>query len=342
MKTRCLILLLSVFCFLNAMAASAATNINITGLVKQPLSLGIDDLGRFQTVKVQLNDVTRDKIYRGTFYYQGVTLRALLDTALIEQKGKSNSKNIALAIKVTNKEGKSIVLSWGEIYYRNSGDIIIAMSATPIMPHKSCASCHKDEAFYKPYMDVFKREIGFPKLVVGSDGYGERSIENVVSIEVVDPSQNKVSKEGEHASSGTTKLFSPSFIITGLVKKEMILSDLSKYPRKELRMVHMGEGKGFHGIMDLSGTTLKVLLNEAGVNNDLNSVFIVSAPDGYRSLFSYGELYLKRGDDSIIMADQLDGKAMDEEGKFFLVPCDDIMSDRDVKSVEKIEVISLK
>jgi len=27
---------------------------------------------------------------------------------------------------------------------------------------------------------------------------------------------------------------------------------------------------------------------------------------------------------------------------FFLVPCDDIMSDRDVKSVEKIEVISLK
>jgi DMSO/TMAO reductase YedYZ molybdopterin-dependent catalytic subunit len=342
MKTKCLILWLSAFCFFNAMTASATTNINITGLVKQPLSLGIEDLGRFQTVKVQLNDVMRDKTYRGTFYYQGVTLRALLDTASIEQKGKSNSKNISLAIKVTNKEGKSVVLSWGEIYYRNSGDIIIATSATPIMPHKSCVTCHKDEKFYKPYLDVFNRNIEYPKLVVGSDGYGERSIEGVVSIEVVGPSQNEVSKEGEHASSSSTKLFSPSFSITGLVKKEMTLTDLSKYPRKELRMVHMGEGKGFHGIMDFSGTTIKALLGEAGVDNDLTSVFIVSAPDGYRSLFSYGEVFLNRGDDSLIMADKLNGKAIEEEGKFFLAPCDDIMSDRDVKSVEKIEVLSLK
>ena len=33
---------------------------------------------------------------------------------------------------------------------------------------------------------------------------------------------------------------------------------------------------------------------------------------------------------------------MKGEGKFFLAPCDDIMSDRDVKSLEKIEVLTLK
>jgi hypothetical protein len=331
------LLFITVFLFPCAILAETQSSIMISGEVKQPLSITIDKLAGFQTVSVQLNEVMKNKTYKGAFFYRGVTLRTLLDLASIEKKGKTSSKDIDLAIKITNKEGKSVILSWGEIYYRNSADIIIATDATPIKPHKSCTTCHKDEKFTKPYLDVLDRKVEFPKLVVGSDGYGERSIEGVVSIEVVDPSQNV-----EQKNNSSTKLFSPSFAITGIIKKEMTVTDLSKYPKKELKMVHMGEGKGFHGIMDLSGTTFKVLLNEAGINNDLNSVFIVSAPDGYRSLFSYGEIFLKRGDDSIIMADKMDGKAIEDGGKFFLVPCEDIMSDRDVKSAEKIEVLSLK
>jgi len=317
--------------------AESETTISVTGQVKQPLSLSADDLGRFQTVRIQLNEVKKDKTYKGAFYYQGVALRTILDTAAIEKKMKTFSKDIDLAVKVTNREGRSIVLSWGEIYYRNSQDIIIATSATPIKPHKSCASCHEDESFYKPYLDVFSRDIEFPKLVVGIDGYGERSVEGVVSIEVVDPEQNKNIK-----GNSSTELSSSSFKITGLVKKKMTITDLAGYPRKDLTMIHMGEGKGFHGIADYSGPTLKALLEDAGINDDLTTVFLVSAPDGYRALFSYGEVFLNRGDDSIIMADRINGEAIDEGGKFFLAPCDDIMSDRDVKSVEKIEVISLK
>lgn len=317
--------------------AQSQSSITVTGVVSQPLTLKMDDLNRFQIVRVQLNEVMRDKTYRGAFFYRGVTLRTILDMASIEKKVKTFSKDIDLAIKVSNKEGKSVVLSWGEVYYRNSGDIIIATSATPISPHKSCTSCHKDETFTKPYLDVLKRDIEFPKLVVGSDGYAERSIEGIVSIEVIDPAQNQNDKGDSSA-----KLSSPSFKITGLVKKEMTVTDLDKYPRKELTMIHMGEGKGFHGIGDYSGSTLKSLLDEAGINNDLESVFVVTAPDGYRSLFSYGEVFLNRGEDTIIMADRINEKAIEEGGKFFLAPCDDIMSDRDVKSVEKIEVISLR
>ena len=317
--------------------AESKSEISITGQVKQPISLSSDDLSRFQTVRVQLSEVMKDKTYRGTYYYQGVTLRTLLDTAVIEKKAKTFTKDIDLAVKVTDKDGNSIVLSWGEIYYRNSGDIIIATSAMPIKPHKSCAACHKDEAVYKPYLEVFNRSIVFPKLVVASDGFGGRSLEGVVSIEVIDPYKGQAAK-----GNSSDKLFSPSFKIAGIVKKEMTVTDLSKYPRKRLTMLHMGEGKGFHGINDYSGVTLRDLLEEAGVDKELTSVFIATAPDGYRSLFSYGELYLNRGDDSIIIADMVDDKAIDENGKFILVPTDDIMSDRDVKSVEKIEVISLK
>jgi hypothetical protein len=341
MKNRLITCLLffSVFLFPYVIFAETQSTIIISGEVKQTLSIAIDMLDVFQTVTVQLNEVMKDKTYNGAFFYRGVALRTLLDTAIIEKKSKSSSKGIDLAIKITNKEGKSVVLSWGEVYYRNSGDIIIATSATPIKPHKSCAICHTDEKYYKPFLDVLDRKVELPKLVVGADGYAERSIEGVTSIEVIDPPHVEIKKS---ANSSSEKLFSPSFAITGLVKKEMTLADLSKYPRKELRMIHMGEGKGFHGIGDYSGPTLKTLIEEAGINNDLAMVFIVTAPDGYRSLFSYGELFLNRGDDSIIMADKINGKAIDADGKFFLVPCDDIMSDRDVKSVEKIEVLSLK
>ena len=206
------VLVLSLFSFNGIGAESNA--IKISGLVKQPLNIGIEDLERFQTVRVQLNEVMKDKTYKGAFYYQGVALRTLLDTADIEKKFKTVSKNIDLAVKISNKEGKSIVLSWGEVYYRNSGDIIIATSATPIMPHKSCASCHKEDTFYKPYLDVLSRDIEFPKLVVGSDGYAERSIEGVVSIEIIDPAQN-LNIKGDSSA----KLSSPSFKITGLVKR---------------------------------------------------------------------------------------------------------------------------
>lgn len=316
--------------------AKSETAISVTGQVKQLLSLSADDLGRFQTVRVQLNEVMKDGTYRGAFYYHGVTLRNLLDTAVIEKKDKTFSKAIDMAVKVRNRDGKEIVLSWGEIYYRNSGDIIIATSAAPIMPHKSCSSCH-ESSFYKPYMDQMSRSIEFPKLVVGSDGYSDRCLEGVVSIEVIDPPQNK----GVTGDS-SVELSSPSFKITGLVKNEMNVTDVSKYEKKEIEVIFVGEGKGFHGVKDCSGASLYALLDEAGVDYDLTTVFLVSAPDGYRSLFSYGEVFLNRDNGSIFIADREDGKAIEDGGKFILIPAEDLMADRDVKSVKKVEVFSLK
>jgi hypothetical protein len=338
MKNRLIfkILLLIILFSPCAISAEPQSSMVISGEVKQSLTLSINDLNKFQTVNVQLNEVMKDKTYRGAFFYHGVTLRTLLDMASIEKKVKSSSKDIGLAIRIRNREGKEVILSWGEIYYRNSGNIIIATSATPIMPRHGCESCHKTE-FTKPYMDQLSRDIGFPKLVVGSDGYADRSIDGVVSIEVIDPAVNQDVKKAS-----SSKLYSSSFKITGLVKQEMSLTELSKYPGVKKRIIHFGEGKGFHGIYNYSGASFKDLLNQAGINEDLTSIFIVSAPDGYYSLFSYGELFLSRVEEPIIIADKENDKPIDEGGKFFLIPTEDLMSDRDVKSVEKIEVLKLK
>lgn len=314
--------------------AYSGNSISITGTVRQSLTLDIEDISKYQTITVQLNEVMKDGTFKGVFYYRGVPLRTLLDMASIEKEETAFSKKTDMAILVCGRDGKEVALSWGEIYYRNSSDIIIATSASPIMPHKSCASCH-DADFYQPYMNQFTRDIGFPKLVVASDAYADRSIEDVVSIEVIDPRPRTPSDKAKG-------LFSSEFTITGDVKKEITVTDLSPYPRVEERIKHLGQGRGFHGISDFSGAPLKGMLDQADIDPDLTKVFFVSAPDGYYSLFSYGEIYLNRVEESIIIADRANGEPIEEGGKFFLIPTEDLMSDRTVKAVQKIEVISLR
>jgi precorrin-4 methylase len=84
------------------------------------------------------------------------------------------------------------------------------------------------------------------------------------------------------------------------------------------------------------------MLEKTGVDFDLRKVFLVSASDGYRSLFSYGELFLDPSGGRVIIADKLEGQAIEKGGRFCLIPPDDSFLDRDVKAVEKIECISLE
>lgn len=327
-----LILLLSIF-ITSMLYASTDRSLSITGVVRQPLNLTIDDLNRFQTFRVQLNEVLKDGSYRGAWFYRGVSLKTLLETAYIKKEETAFSKVIDLAILVRNSEGEEVALSWGEIFYKPESNVVIATSAVPIKPHHGCSSCHEPDVS-DLYMKQFDREIGFPKLVVAGDGYADRSIENVVSIEVINPTPRMPADK-------SVKLFSPSFVVTGNVKKEVTFNDLSGFPRKDMRVIHMGEGRGYHGIDDYSGVLINGILNKAGVANDLSNIFLISAPDGYRSTFSYGEIFLNRVEDNTIIADKKNGKEIAEEGRFTLIPSDDLMLDRDIKSVQKIEVIDL-
>ena len=315
-------------------SAHAQPLLRITGMVRQPLSLTLQDLERYQSLQVQLNEVMEDGSYRGAFYYTGVPLRTLLEAASIQKEGATFSKRIDMAIRIGNEKGKQVALSWGEVFYRNPGRIIVATSASPVIPHKDCGSCHTPER-YKPRLDKLKRVIDFPKLVVTGDAYAERSLEGVTSIELLDVCPTMPTQKME-------KLFSPEFTIMGTKAGTLNFKDLSRYPRRTIKVKHLGEGRGYHGISTYKGAIFKAVLEEIGLPFDLNLVFLVSADDGYRSLFSYGEIFLDPSGERMIMADTIDGGPIKRGGKFMLVLPDDLMSDRDVKAVKKIEVISLQ
>ena len=325
------------FCTLWVMVAGVSPSAALTvgGVVKQPLTLSTDDLARFQSVTVRLAEVTRDRNYHGVFVYRGVPLKTILEMAFIEKVGATFNKPVDLAIIVRDKAGKTATLSWGEVFYKNPSDIVVAVSAAPVMPHHTnCGECHA-ASFYEAALNKLKRKIGFPKLIVANDFFTDRSIEDISHIEVVDLKKDKPKKKMEN-------LFSPNFSIVDPKGKSLEITDLNGYPHIDAFTKDVGDGRGYHGLKQFSGVCLRDILKKASVGSEPDTVFLVSSPDGYQATLSYGEVFLAPGGERIIMADKLSQKPLKNNGRFLLLLPDDLAADREVKAVNKIEIISLE
>lgn len=313
--------------------------ITVTGEVKRPLKLTVEDLARFQSVEIQLNEVNRDRSFHGVFRHQAVPLRHLLDMAQIVKQDSAFNKEIDLAIRVSSASGEQVVLSWGEVFYSNAGEVAIAFAATPVKPMMTearCQKCHGPEVFQTVY-DVYGRSAKLPKLLIRSDFYSDRCLEEVTRIEVVDlHPEIKVDRK--------VKLQSAELVIRGAVEKELKVCCLKKYPQIEVRKKVVGVHMGYHGLHSYVGTPLVKLLEAAGAGNDLSKALMISAPDGYRALFSFGELLLADKGQRIILAKSVDGKLLKGQrgGKFRIIVPDELVDDRDVLAVDRIEVVDLK
>ena len=311
--------------------------LTIGGSVRQPLNLTLEDLLKLESISVRLNEVTSDNNFRGVFSYRGVPLKTLLELAFVQKEESGFSKSIDLAIRVRNKDGKTIVLSWGEVFYRNPSDVIIAFSATPIMPyHGNCGSCHQP-SFYEPALNQLKRKIGFPKLVVTNDFFTDRSLEDVVHIEVVEPKDRSEKKKVEN-------LFSSTFVVLDNSGKSIEINELSHYRQFAVMVKQVGDGRGYHGLKRFSGVSLVEILRKMGIDKKVgtDTAILATSIDGYRTLISYGELFMTPMGERIMIADKINDKPIKENGKFMLVFPDDISADRTVKAISKIEVLSFK
>ena len=329
-----LIGLISLF-FFSADYCTGATGagLSITGAVRQPLHLTGGDLSKYQAVQVQLNEVHSGGGFHGAFNYQGVPLKILLELACIEKGDTGFASPIDLAIRVSNRKGEQLALSWGEVFYKNPSGFIIATSAAPLMPPKDCAGCHTDDK-YKPRLAQYERKPELPKLVISDDLYADRCIEDVSSIEIIDLRPRMEVKK-------LPEFYSPSIAVKGLVKKPLTIKELASFPKTEIPVRH-GQCKGYHGIQKFSGASLKKIIEAADINLDKNSALLVSGPDGYRTLVSYGELFLSSCGDRIMIADRLDGSPLKHEGKFHLVFPDDLTPDRKILAVADIEIVALQ
>lgn len=320
-------------------APPAKPALTVTGEVKRPLKLTVDDLARFQSLEIQLNEVHRDSSFHGVFRHQAVPLRHLLDMAQIVKRDTDFPKQTDLAIRVKNAAGKEVLLSWGEVFYSNAGEVAIAYAALPVKPMMTvakCRSCHGPEVFQSA-LDVYGRTATLPKLLIRSDFFTDRCLEEVTSIEVIDLRPNiEIDR--------TVELQSDELVIAGAVAKELKIKCLKDYPQIEVRKKVVGMHMGYHGLHSYGGTPLVELLEAAGAGTDLTKGVMISAPDGYRAFFSFGELQLADKGRRIILAKSDNGKLLKGRrgGKFRIIVPDELVDDRDVQAVERIEVVDLK
>lgn len=310
--------------------------LTVGGSVGHPLNISQEELGKFGCIEARVTELTRDKHFNGVFNYRGVPLKTLLEVAGVQKEEGGFNKAIDLAVVIKDKNGKAAVVSWGEVFYKNPGQVFIAISATPIRPHhaKGCGECHP-AAIYQAALDKLDRKIGFPKLVVTNDFYTDRCLEDVVSIEVVDLKTPYERKEGQ-------KLYSPKFTVSDGKGKKLEVTDLSAYPRTESTVKEVGDGRGFHGLQHFGGVSLRELLKKVDAKMDTDSAVLVSSVDGYQSLFSFGEIYLAPDGQRIMIADSSRDRPLKENGRFALVAPDDLAADRMIKAVKEVEVVSLR
>jgi len=306
---------------------AAPSALTISGIVKNPQRLTLEDLGRLQTVTVQANEVDRQGRFHGVFQHRAVPLKTLLDMAHIQKEASDFAKPVDVAIRVRDRQGRQVVLSWGEVYYSNPSEVTIALSAAPVVPR------HPDD---KAQLATFQRRVGLPKLLLTADFYTERYLEDVVSIEVID-------LHPDIRSDRSARLYSGSFRIDGAVGNALELKDLSRHPQIEVHKKVFGGGRGFQGLHRYRGVPLVKLLEQAGVQPDLDKAVLVSAPDGYRALFAMGELFLSPEGRRIIVATAKNGENFkDPGGKFTVIVPDELTDDRDVQAVARIEVVDLR
>ncbi|MEZ4600815.1 MAG: SAM-dependent methyltransferase [Syntrophotaleaceae bacterium] len=301
MKRVCTLLLLSILLLAGvgfAAPVSSEPVFTLTGLVKHPLQLTQEDLGSYRAVSVRLTEVARDGSFQGVHIYQGVPLQNLLQAAGVEKEGGEFPKAIDLALRVRNREGKRALLSWAEVAYGRPEDVLVAFSDKVL-------TIETGESAGVPH--------ALPKLVLANDFFSDRSLDGLVSIEVVDPTREAKSatvplqmKPGRRVEEVATK------IVWG--------------------------GNRFEGVQRFSGTPLVDLLKNTGIENDPEITVLVHSKDGYRSLLSMGELFWSPLGRRILLADRMDGRPLGEKGELWLI-LPDSSANRYVRKVESIELL---
>ena len=115
-------------------------------------------------------------------------------------------------------------------------------------------------------------------------------------------------------------------------------------PRVEGEDDGIGLGRGFRGHSRFSGPSLAALLKSslpAGTDPGLLFV-VVTASDGYRSLYSGGEILLSRLPENVVLVDTEDGKPLfRKSGRLKSVARGDFFVDRAVRSISEVRCVAV-
>lgn len=292
--------------------------IGIKGEIENP---GIVDFSKLPLrsiiVKETLLSNDGDK-FVGAYRYSGYALYDILNLVKLNKKNKEEFNPIIdLYVQIENDKGEKVNLSWGEIYYPNQlQNIIIATKVSRIVPSKT-----------KDLWPLPDKSI----LVVASDLITERNISNPIKITVLSyPKSFKTIK-------GLKPLYSPKI---DFYNENVHIAAITEYPEElqieKYNTIFYGRGRGIHSTQPFTGVLLKDVMEkyvQVTQKNLREGIFLVVAKDGYRGVFSFGELMNRNDQSEILLVCRPD---VTDNGIFRLFPACDFFSDRAIKGVSEI------
>jgi hypothetical protein len=259
-------------------------------------------------------------VFVGTYRYDGYSLYDILNERMIRKKNeKEFPRAIDLFVEISNAAGDKVILSWGEIYYPyNRHQILIATKVARIVPSKT--------------KDLWPLPEG-PRLVVGPDLVSERNIANPTTITVRSyPRSFPPARE-------TANLYSPVIRVFRAGNAEDSITVTQRFDNMlEYPTVFYGRGKGIHGISRFRGSSLRAILGARWPvtrSNLRQGLVTVAALDGYRSVFTYGEIFNRNDQNEVLLVPRA---TCQEGGAYSLFVSADFFSDRAVKTISEIRL----
>lgn len=299
----------------------AVAELTIEGEVKNPGKVNLDDFyTREVMVKEALYDPQIGIEFIGAYRYRGYSLFDLLHPYNHQKKNKEEfPPAIDLYVIVENAAGESVVLSWSEIFHTNiPHQILIATEMAPIVP--------------------YKKEVDYPvstswKLVCGNDLFAYRMLENPVKITVRSFDEKVYAIE-----KGMKPMYSPEVKVVFENTETFTIdpiTDTSGY--RTYFSSFYGMGMGYHEAKYFRGPVLFDLfsgkINLFDAQQIAHGLVCFSGLDGYRTIYSFSELFNRTDQVSPILA----VPENPEDGGFYRIfhPME-FYADRSVKSLQEI------
>ena len=340
---------------------TAENSIKIKGSVKNEIIISETDIAKLALTEKRVKVSGKTGEYLGSYVMKSVNLADLLDKAEVSKKADDGfDRELDMYIVVRGKDGRSALFSYGEIFLgREKGNVVVTAGARQIIPHKhpdlapmgfdtkkwidandaakvdlkSCVSCHNGKELSAVYIPS-----GFC-LFSSSDASGARFIEGVTTIEVCQVSR-KIEKEKLAKDKNEMWIEKPVLNIFDKNSSELAEGDLKNFAKDAHTSNTVGLGKGFHGTHNYEGKNFADFLKPACAkeNADISRIYVlITAADGYRCLFSGGEIFDSVRGANLMLVETEDGKPLKKgDGKYKAFIKEDFFVDRAIRSVSEI------
>jgi hypothetical protein len=295
--------------------------------------------------------------YRCTMEVEGYALKDVLDRVQVKKVDDGFNEALDTYITVKGRGGEQILLSYSEAFLANDGGPLLVERARLLFPHhhqplddannptvlssigerrgydlQSCAACHTGEKI--PALSVPQGWL----LVTSSDGPGGRFVEDIAEIDV---HQVGIRVKDTRATAKNVVIDAPMLVGPDGKQTTLTAQQYRRMPKSVWQDTTFGMGKGFHGHHTWQGTSLDALLRPLlPPGTDPSKTWVlVTAADGYRSLFSGSEVFAAPEGRSVLLADREDGKVLGAgSGRYHMVSRSDFYIDRSVRLVKEIRI----